>query len=586
MDYRSGTGADIYAQRINASGVVQWTANGVAISTPADDDQRDPTIVSDGAGGAIITWHDSRSGALNYDIYAQRINASGVVQWTVNGVAISTAPGNQVYPTITSDGAGGAINTWSDGRSGTNADIYAQRINASGVVQWTANGVAISTAARDQLYPTITSDGAGGAIITWYDYRSGTNYDIYAQQVSANGQLGVVTIGSLSFQYPRNDPYIFSNDYSYPQADGRKHTGVDVHQTSAGINGPVLAVAQGEVVGIFRPIPGDSGYVNAYTNYPYPHYDSPNYQVFAGERIRDHNMQGVVIVKHTLPAGGLLYSGTIYSLYAHLASISTGLAVGQTVTRGAVLGNTGGDGNRHVHLEIKSQPFRHDPARNWPGSTGRVPYWGYTPPAPNSPNDYGYYDPWIFVHTISAVSPTLGQSGTTVTIDGSRFSSLTDSANAKIEFAGVRANVVSFSDTRIRVVAPAGSGAAHVRLAPTRFFQNQSLPGGSRNWMVFVYQPVYVGDLIVETPIEFRLHRNYPNPFNPTTTIRYGLPARSVVRVAIYNVLGQVVSELVNGEQDAGYYDVQWTPNAPSGVYFYRLEAGEFVETKKLVLLR
>ena len=200
---------------MSATGVVQWTANGVAICTAAED-QAFSTITSDGAGGAIITWYDYRIGT-NYDIYAQRINSSGAVQWTANGVAICTAARHQEFPTITSDGAGGAIITWRDRRSGTNWDVYARRINAAGAVQWTDNGVAISTAANDQLYPTIVSDGAGGAIITWQDYRSGTNWDIYAQQVSANGQLGVVTdvqndVAALpeSFRLEQNYPNPFN----------------------------------------------------------------------------------------------------------------------------------------------------------------------------------------------------------------------------------------------------------------------------------------------------------------------------------------------------------------------------------------
>ena len=84
-----------------------------------------------------------------------------------------------------------------------------------------------------------------------------------------------------------------------------------------------------------------------------------------------------------------------------------------------------------------------------------------------------------------------------------------------------------------------------------------------------------------------------PNPFNPATTIRYGLPARSVVRLAIYNVLGQMLSELVNGEKETGYYEVRWHGQSPSGMYFYRLEATQaddpskrFVDVKKMVLLR
>ncbi len=115
-----------------------------------------------------------------------------LTQWSNNpniNTPISTAVSSQHYPTITSDGAGGAIITWHDYRSGTNTDIYAQRVNDSGIVQWTTDGVAISTAANSQVNPTIVSDGAGGAIITWQDNRNGTNTDIYAQNVDRYGYL-------------------------------------------------------------------------------------------------------------------------------------------------------------------------------------------------------------------------------------------------------------------------------------------------------------------------------------------------------------------------------------------------------------
>jgi hypothetical protein len=184
LDYRNGN-AGIYAQRISAGGMVQWTANGVAICTGAGDQLFPPTIIGDGSGGAIITWSDDRNG--NADIYAQRISAGGGVQWTKNGVAICTAANDKTNTAVISDGSGGAIITWQDYRNG-NADIYAQRISAGGMVQWTANGAAISKATNDQVFPTITSDGSGGAIITWQDNRSGSaNADIYAQRISAGG---------------------------------------------------------------------------------------------------------------------------------------------------------------------------------------------------------------------------------------------------------------------------------------------------------------------------------------------------------------------------------------------------------------
>ena len=184
-DYRNGNSYDIYAQRVNPSGVPQWTADGVAVCT-ASDDQWDPDIVSDGSGGAIITWTDYRSGTSE-DIYAQRMNPSGVPQWNANGVAVCTASGRQEDPAIVSDGSSGAIITWSDRRSLTSDDIYAQRVNPSGVPQWTANGVAICTASGTQDYHATVSDGSGGAIVTWEDYRSGTDFDIYAQRVDSSG---------------------------------------------------------------------------------------------------------------------------------------------------------------------------------------------------------------------------------------------------------------------------------------------------------------------------------------------------------------------------------------------------------------
>ena len=202
FDGRNGVTDKIFAQRINAGGVVQWATNGVAVTNVPGFEQLDPTIVSDGAGGAIIAWHDDRGGNAGYDVYAQRITGNGAVQWTNSGTAISTAAFDQWHTSIVSDGRGGAVITWEDDRSNGQGiqDIYAQRVNAAGLVQWSAGGVAISTAANQQLLngryisppyrPNIVSNRAGCAIITWCDFRNGVNSDIYAQQINASGNLG------------------------------------------------------------------------------------------------------------------------------------------------------------------------------------------------------------------------------------------------------------------------------------------------------------------------------------------------------------------------------------------------------------
>ncbi len=88
-------------------------------------------------------------------------------------------------------------------------------------------------------------------------------------------------------------------------------------------------------------------------------------------------------------------------------------------------------------------------------------------------------------------------------------------------------------------------------------------------------------------PVLFKLEQNFPNPFNPSTTIRYSLPHRSHVTLAVYNTLGQKISDLVNADIDAGYHEIQFDANnLASGVYFYRMQAGSFADAKRLILLR
>jgi hypothetical protein len=96
-----------------------------------------------------------------------------------------------------------------------------------------------------------------------------------------------------------------------------------------------------------------------------------------------------------------------------------------------------------------------------------------------------------------------------------------------------------------------------------------------------------VQPLTNDIPQEFLLHQNYPNPFNPTATIKYGLPKSSDVRLSVFDMLGREVSVLVNERRDAGVHEVKFDGSSlASGVYFYRLQAGDFTQTKRLLLLR
>ncbi|MBQ33382.1 MAG: hypothetical protein CMG32_00755 [Candidatus Marinimicrobia bacterium] len=90
----------------------------------------------------------------------------------------------------------------------------------------------------------------------------------------------------------------------------------------------------------------------------------------------------------------------------------------------------------------------------------------------------------------------------------------------------------------------------------------------------------------------FALHQNYPNPFNPITSLRYGLPEQALVTLTIYDLMGRKVTQLVSTTQEAGYQSVRWDATdsfgkpVSAGVYLYQIRAGDFVQTRKMVLLK
>jgi len=214
-DFRGGSQQKGYTQKLNSSGAAQWTANGVALCSSTES-QNDVYIASDGAGGAIFCWEESRPSSNN--IYSQRINSAGQLQWGATGMAVSTNKSPHADPRIAADGNGGATIVWDDNRNtGINIDIYAQRMNASGQAQWTADGIAISSAANNQERPFVVSQPNQAAVLVWSDYRAngGNTYtELYAQYVSKGGALSGVRENATSvpheYQLQQNFPNPFN----------------------------------------------------------------------------------------------------------------------------------------------------------------------------------------------------------------------------------------------------------------------------------------------------------------------------------------------------------------------------------------
>jgi hypothetical protein len=494
-------GGDIYAQRVNASGAAQWTADGLTICT-ATRFQGYPRITADGAGGAIITWMDYRSGT-NYDIYAQRVSASGAVQWVADGVPVCAAAGGQWYPEITSDGAGGAIVTWYDDRNGGRFDIYAQRVSASGAVQWTADGVAICTATGDQHGQMLVSDGAGGAIITWYDAR-GAGY-IYAQRVSASGAVQWAANGVPLCTAYEAYPAIISDDAGgaiVTWTDGRSAPAYDIYAQRVNASGAVQWTANGVAL-------------------------STGGEVEFPPTITSDGASGAIV---TWTSHGSI---TGLDIYAQRVSASGTV---QWASKGLAVCTAMGD---QQFSTIASD-----------GAGGAIITWMDTRSTGG-----------IYAQRVNASGAVQW------TADGAPLCTA--------------AHVQAYP-----MITPDGTGGGFVTWGDSRNYVTSS----SDIYAQRVDPNGFTATDTPEVPIELR--QNYPNPFNPTTTVAYSIPEKCNVTLEVYDVSGKRVASLVDCQQVKGSYTLKWggkdeTGNSvASGIYFYRLTAGNQSISKKMVLLR
>src|SRR5262245_12731779 len=191
-DNRKGNDLDIFAQHLLATGLVDpnWPANGAAVIT-APQAQLSPSLVGDGVGGVFVVWADLRSGNPGSDIFGTHVLGTGVVDpaWPVGGLGVSTAPGTQSTPKIISDAAHGAIVAWTDLRDGTN-EIFAQRLTIAGAIApgWPANGQLVSIGGTDEVSPIPVADGASGAIVVWSGGNTG-HHNVHAHHVLASRAL-------------------------------------------------------------------------------------------------------------------------------------------------------------------------------------------------------------------------------------------------------------------------------------------------------------------------------------------------------------------------------------------------------------
>ena len=524
QDVRSLTYYDIYAQRVLASGLVDgaWPANGRALCT-AFDQQSSPEIVSDGAGGAIVTWYDYRSGGSGAsDIYAQRVLASGAVDgaWPADGRALCTAGGVQNDPKIVTDGAGGAIVTWNDYRSGPPINIFAQHVASSGVLDtaWPTDGQALCTAPGTQVAPMLASDGAGGAIVTWQDYRNNdVATDVYAQRISGNGYLGNPEPGIVSVRdVPNDNGGKVKLSWTGSYLDTEQPYVVDHYWIFR--NAPPNVAQQALEHGALLLAPGD----------PEP---LPGEQAFFAA---PRGMDATAYYWEYVASSPAAHFTSNYSYVASTTSDSMG--AGNPKTAFMVVAY-----NAASTVFFTSNP------------------------------DSGYS-----VDNVPPVAPgplaATYEGGATV---------LTWSANPEADVEGYRlyrGGSAGFVPGAGNLIAsPSGTDYADAGPAGSYYKLSAMDRHGNESDYTLLAPSGTVGVSGSGPAVELALGRPAPNPAIALATVRLALPRASSVRLSVHDMAGRQVRDLYSGAMAAGERDIAWDLRDASGarvadgLYFVRL---------------
>ena len=189
----------IFAQKIDSQGRLAWGDGLLLYVTPQGTWAEDPHIISDGAGGAIIDWHqwpnvpvrDGSPEAILNDVYIQKVDSTGKILWQENGLPLKTSQVAErafaIEPRPVSDGSGGAIVIWRDMRNstGNTANLFAQRIDAEGNIMWQPGGINVSADAINPNH-TIISDGAGTSYVAYFFSEPRKN--LHVQKVDSDGK--------------------------------------------------------------------------------------------------------------------------------------------------------------------------------------------------------------------------------------------------------------------------------------------------------------------------------------------------------------------------------------------------------------
>jgi hypothetical protein len=596
-EYRiESNSSDIYCRRIDRDGNTLWASTGVPICT-APGTQMDPQITADGSGGAVISWRDARSGT--YHIYAQRIDVDGHVQWAMNGVAVSSERYGQYGPTVVADGHGNFFIAWRDSRSGV-GQIYCQKLDSNGNAQWATNGIAVCPTSWWQDSHTAIPDGSDGAIIVWEDERNSIlNSFVYSQRIDGNGNKLWAASGV---------PITLSTGTKWQLSCIEDECGGAFVSWSSG--------SSGGYVNIFAQRIDSAGIVWSTGDVPVcvapQDQDAPDMVLDAsgGAIIAWHDRRDGsddVYGQRIGGTGTTLWTANGIPIRQNPASVATSWTIPELVSDGAggaIIAWEWGWGTP-TYFDIYAQ--RVDPEGNllWPDTgvlvCGAIDGQYYPQMIPNG--EGGAILTWRDMRqdTIGAVyAMRVTGNGETVATLLQSFAARAQGSSIIIEWRLTEVD----ADARFTVLRSSGGGYKEFvdpvlqRDGLSFTYSDETCrPGIVYRYRVDIEtggerRVLFESETISLPSFELALRQNYPNPFNPTTTIRFDLPEKTRVRLAVYDCAGREIARLIDGEREAGANEVSWDGKdargaaAGTGIYFYSFTAGKRSLTKKMVLLK
>jgi hypothetical protein len=555
----------------------QWSSdpNTNLLISDLNGEQVLPKISLTSDGGCYIAWFDTRTG--NYNVYLQRLDAAGNKMFANDGLLISDNPSSTwiVDWDMMTDNSDNAVIAFSDIRSGVDFKVYAYLISPTGNFLWGPNGVSLSTSEDFQPNPRITQTTDGYYIITW-------------PNLSTPSKIAVQKLDAVGNKLYGNDPlYIESGtneQYTYP---------IPI----PGINGSYIIGFEG-TTGSY-PVISVHLYAQKYSSAGAPQWGSSPVTVSNASEFPFYELTNII------PDGNY---GVVFVWYDDRDFNNIYSSFVQRIdSSGSVLFTTNGvemsslASNHHLNPDVVIDPSTYEIYTFWIeqdnnqtmagisgqklSSTGTI-LWGnngmtFKPMDSNTDlhmsalfmggNEYVYY--------LEYVGGLVNNLAKAFSVDG----------DGNFNWSG---NIVTFSSVispKSRLVSDIYFNGASVLAWSDGRQDNGGIYAQNINQFGQLGDPVTLLNESGQKSLSFILEQNYPNPFNPTTKISWQLPEGNNITLKIFNAIGEEIQTVVDNEfQEAGAHSSLFIVNSslPSGIYFYQLRAGSFIETKKMILLK